>query len=547
MKVHNPVAGGFYPDPSVCRAGRNFYLVNSSFSYFPGLPVSRSTDLEHWTQIGNAIDRTEQLDFSGAGISRGLFAPCIRFHDGMFYIVCTQVDKLGNFIISAVDPAGPWSKPARICDQEGHCADGIDPSLFFDDDGTVWYIGTHERAGGCRYPGDYEVYIRQLDVNTGILSGKTYTVWDGALKNCIWPEGPHLYKKDGWYYVLAAEGGTGPDHAVMVARSKTLTGKYEGMPRNPLITHRHLGKNADIINVGHADLFDDAGGGWYMVLLASRPYGGSGRSEGERVSNMGRETFLVPVSWEDGWPVAAPGTGKIENVFELSETSFEKDGVSESGAVPERTLSFPVPSCTHFTVDTLPSNWLTLRKPLFSLTERSGCLRLYTCGTPLRTTGSVSFAGRRQCNMSYTFSCCMEFAPGHEDEEAGIVLLQSEDFQYRFAVCLGNKGTAVVRVIMACGSGQPDEVIAESSLDAGCSTIVLAVYADKQSLSFFSGTDMRRIQNVYSGADARILSTERAGGFVGTVLGVYASGSAAGGESSNHADVFWAEYDPVGE
>jgi len=540
MKVHNPIAGGFYPDPSVCRVGKDFYLVNSSFSYFPGLPVSHSTDLVHWTQIGNAIDRTAQLDFTGAGISRGLFAPCIRFHDGIFYIVCTQVDKLGNFIISAKDPAGPWSGPARICDAEGHCADGIDPSLFFDDDGTAWYIGTHEKTGGGGYPGDNEVYIRQIDVHTGRLSGKTYALWYGALKNCIWTEGPHLYKRNGWYYVLAAEGGTGPDHAVMIARSKTLTEGYEGMPRNPLITHRHFGKNADIVNAGHADLFDDMNGSWYMVLLASRPYGDNAEDEGERVANMGRETFLVPVIWEDDWPVAAPGTGKIENTFEVSGLAAVKTGGSVQYGSDGFAL-FPVPACTHFTTDSLPADWLTLRKPFLSLSERSGWLRLYTCGESLRTTGNVSFAGRRQRHMSYTFSCCMEFEPGGEHEEAGIVLLQSEDFQYRLAVVKGR----TIRVIMASGAGRPDTVIAETRLDTGSGPFVLAVYADRQNLSFFAGKDMTHLHIVCGGADARILSTERAGGFVGTLLGLYASGGAEDTAGAGHADFLWAQYDPA--
>lgn len=540
MKVLNPILRGFFPDPSVCRAGSSFYLVNSSFSYFPGLPVSRSTDLVHWTQIGNAIDRTEQLDFSDAGISRGLFAPCIRFYDGMFYIVCTQVDKLGNFIISAENPAGPWSNPVRIRDEKDRSADGIDPSLFFDDDGTAWYIGTHGKKGGGKFPGDNEIYIRQIDVRTGLLSGETYALWDGALKNCIWAEGPHLYKRGGWYYLLIAEGGTGADHAVTTARSKTLTGEYEGMQRNPLITHRHFGKRADIVNAGHADLFDDTRGGWFMVLLASRPYGDSGDDEGERVSNMGRETFLVPVSWEDDWPVAAPGSGKIEAAFEISELL---SGSAAAGHDADVSALLPVPACTHFTADTLPAGWLTLRKPLFSLTERSGYLRLYTCGESLRMTGNISFAGRRQCDMSYTFSCCMEFKPENGHEEAGIVLLQSEDFQYRLAVC--RAGTdSVIRVIMASGSGSPDTVIAESRPDADSPAFVLAVHADKQSLSFFAGKNMYRLHTICSGVDARILSTDRAGGFVGTILGVYASGGGAGKGRINYADFLWAEYDP---
>jgi len=331
----------------------------------------------------------------------------------------------------------------------------------------------------------------------------------------------------------------------MIARSKTLTGGYAGMARNPLLTHRHLGSYAEISNVGHADLFDDGNGRWYMVLLASRPYGDSGDCPGERVSNMGRETFLVPVSWENDWPVAAPGTGMIQDSFDIPCTETEAcGGPGTHRAVFCEDGGFPVSACTHFTAPFLPPDWLTLRAPLYSLTERSGCLRLYTCGRTLRSCDSVSFAGRRQRSMSYTFSCSVEFDPADEQEEAGIVLLQSEDFQYRFAVT-GERGTRSVRVIMAAGPGIPETVIAEKTMEKDCSVCTLAVRADRQRLSFYAGPDAGSLHTVCTGIDARILSTERAGGFVGTVLGVYASGNAPDRERASHADFFWAEYDSV--
>ena len=164
MTIKNPIRPGFYPDPSVCRAGNKYYLVNSSFNYCPGLPIFESENLSEWKQIGNAIDRTSQLDFSNALMTRGLFAPTIRYNKGKFYIICTQVDKVGNFFISADDPAGPWSDPVVI---EG--AEGIDPSLFFDDDGTVWYIGTRPAPEGPKWNGNWEIWVQRIDLATGKL------------------------------------------------------------------------------------------------------------------------------------------------------------------------------------------------------------------------------------------------------------------------------------------------------------------------------------------------------------------------------------------
>ena len=203
----NPVLSGFYPDPSICRVGEDYYMVNSSFAYFPGIPVFHSRDLAHWEQIGNALDREEQLPLSGSEISRGIFAPTIRYHEGTYYIITTNVDHGGNFVITAQDPKGPWSVPHYL----GDAAEGIDPSLFFDEDGKCYYVGTRPNPSGVRHNGDWEIWIEELDLHAMCLKGAGTAVWKGALKDCIWPEGPHLYKKDGWYYLMIAEGGTGPE------------------------------------------------------------------------------------------------------------------------------------------------------------------------------------------------------------------------------------------------------------------------------------------------------------------------------------------------
>ena len=237
VTAKNPILSGFYPDPSICRVGEDYYLVTSSFVYAPGVPIFHSRDLAHWEQIGNILDRPSQLCVENEEISRGIFAPTIRYHEGTFYMITTNVSHGGNFIVTAQDPAGPWSDPYYL----GEEAVGIDPSLFFDDDGRCYYCGTRPNPEGVRYNGDWEIWIQELDLGTMKLKGRSMAIWKGAVKGCIWPEGPHIYKINGYYYLMHAEGGTGPEHSITIARSTELFKWFEGCPRNPIFTHRNLG------------------------------------------------------------------------------------------------------------------------------------------------------------------------------------------------------------------------------------------------------------------------------------------------------------------
>lgn len=536
----NPVLSGFYPDPSICRAGDDFYLVTSTFAYFPGIPVFHSKDLFRWKQIGNAIHRPEQLHtggrtgFDGHRISEGLFAPAIRYNKGTFYILCTLIRNGGNFIITAKDPAGPWSDPVWL---DG--ATGIDPSVFFDDDGKVWYTGTRPAPEGEAYPGNWEIYLQELNpdaINDGDsaqglrpLSGESYGLWRGALRDCIWPEGPHLYKRNGLYYLLHAEGGTGLDHAVCVARSESLFGPWKGKSANPVVTHRHLGRRADIINVGHADMFEDTGGNWWMVLLASRPFQG--------VCPLGRETFLVPLFWEDDWPFIATKSGLVESTLEFVTKKGDNNTADTEGARES--------CCDHFDDKTgnLPLHWLTLRMPAckkdaaFCLTENTGALRLFTRAATMRGKDHPAFAGRRIQHKDWAFSAAFEFAPKKPGEAAGIVLLQSEDWQYRLEVCLDASGALSLRLVRAAGN--KDEILAQCPFNCGAS-FVLSASCKEMELSFFYGNDKDSLICLADSVDGKILSPEYAGGFVGTVAGLFATGN--GTDTGNYADVFWAEY-----
>lgn len=525
-KIINPILSGFYPDPSVCVANGKFYLVNSSFSYFPGLPIFESSDCCEWTQIGNIIDRDSQLNFSGQGVSRGLFAPTIRYNNGKFYCICTQVDRIGNFFVTADKPEGPWSDPIVI---EG--AEGIDPSLFFDDDGTVWYIGTRPAPEGCKYNGNWEIWIQQIDINTGKLIGDSKGIWRGALKDCVWPEGPHIYKIDGMYYLLHAEGGTGPDHAVCVARCATIDGEWEGKKSNPILTHRHLGKTAGVVYVGHADLFCDNNNRWWMVCLASRPYG-----QGEnRCCNMGRETFLVPVKWEDGWPVASWQTGLVENAYTI-EGNVSKREIGDKNAV-----NFPKED--DFNSENLDMYWLGLRridKNYINCTENLGNLRLY--GGSDFDGDNVSFIARRQTSFSFKAyaKLCANF--NNDNDSAGLICFQNEKFYYKVQFKLTGK---IVRIQLIKCAGENEELLAEDVYTGGTKEVcgILKVVAEKQSIRFEYGHDDKNLTTLAENIDASILSVEKAGGFVGTVIGMFAVSGGDFTKKDFYADFDWFKYE----
>lgn len=528
-RIINPVLPGFYPDPSICEAKGNYYLVCSSFSYVPGLPIFKSKNLVTWEQIGNVIDRPEQLDFTGAGVSRGLFAPTIRYHEGKFYCICTQVDKLGNFFVIADNPEGPWSNPIAI---EG--AEGIDPSLFFDDDGTSWYIGTRPAPEGPKYNGNWEIWIQKIDLNTGKLQGESKGIWRGALRDCVWPEGPHIYKINGTYYLIHAEGGTGPDHAVCVARCETIDGEWKGKPSNPILTHRHLGSTAGIRNVGHADLVC-ADGKWWMCCLASRPYG----DPDKRVCNMGRETFLVPVRWEDGWPFASWETGLIEEAYSLSGHVVHRD-FDDADAV-----SFP--AVDDFNTDSLAAYWLSLRKrdPAYvNCTEESGVLRLYG-GEDVTGDGNISMVLRRQTGFSFEASTKCTFHFDQNEDRAGIICFQNEKFNYRLQLVL--KGKIIVLQLVKIAGGE-DEILAEEVMTGGKKTVplVLRVVAEHQKLRFEYGPDERNLMILAENIDASILSTDVAGGFVGTVVGMFAVSGGDYTQKKFFADFDWFRYENTG-
>ncbi|MDX3410573.1 glycoside hydrolase family 43 protein, partial [Streptomyces sp. ME02-6977A] len=278
----NPVISGFHPDPSVCRVGDDYYLVCSSFEYFPGLPLFHSKDLVHWEQIGNVLDRPGQLPLPvpGAKASGGLYAPTIRHHDGRYWVINTNIDGGGNFVVSARRPEGPWRDPVWID------LPGIDPDLAWEEDGTCWCAFSGPEGG---------INMARIDPVEGTVLEQPFVTWSGS--GLKYPEAPHLYRIGDWWYLLIAEGGTERGHSVSVARSRSPRGPWQGAPSNPLLSHS--GTPRPIQNTGHADLVEAPDGSWWMVLLGVRPRGFT-----PDVHVLGRETFLTPVEWDaDGWPL----------------------------------------------------------------------------------------------------------------------------------------------------------------------------------------------------------------------------------------------------
>ncbi|MFC4402705.1 glycoside hydrolase family 43 protein [Gracilibacillus xinjiangensis] len=520
MKTYkNPIIPGFYPDPSICRVGEDYYLVTSSFEYFPGVPIFHSKDLVNWKQIGHVLDRPEQLNLDQTPNSRGIYAPTIRYNDGIFYMITTfvvsQTGARRNFYVTATDPAGPWSDPNWLED-----APGIDPSLLFDDDGKVYYTGNRKPPQGPKYKKHNEIWLQELDLEKRQLVGPKYSLWDGALKNAHAQEAPHLYKINGWYYLIIAEGGTGHTHAVTIARSKNVTGPYEMTETNPILTHRHLGNNHPIVNVGHADIVETPDGDWWMVCLASRPYGGYYR-------NLGRETFLVPFIWEDGWPIVNPGKGFIEE-----EMAFPKLKEHKWPALPAH---------DPFESEVLEDRWNFLRTPrgdFWSLTERPGYLRLKAKKETMTEEENPAFVGRRQQHIDFMAQTVMEFVPKEENETAGLVLLQNHDYQIRMEVILEDNLSYIQLIRREAGK---DELVAKQKM--ATEKVYLKVEAEGQSYHFYYAETAFDWITLAVNVDGTILSTDKAGGFIGAYMGMYCS--ANGKESNNYADFDWFEYQGI--
>lgn len=506
--VRNPILPGFHPDPSVCRAGDDYYLVTSSFEYFPGVPLFHSRNLSEWDLIGHVLTRENQLPLAGAKSSQGIFAPTLRFHQGTFVMITTNMTTERGFYVTTEDPTRAWSDPIFV-QEEGFT---MDPSLFFDDDGKVYYT----RHGGGRHGA---VYQAEIDLATGRLAQPARPIWTGT--GGIWPEGPHLYKINGSYYLMIAEGGTSYDHEVTIARSDSPWGPFEACPRNPIFTHKHDRKLA-IQATGHADLLQSQDGAWWLVFLGIRPWDGTHH-------HLGRETCLAPVTWDDaGWPVVNHGrpVELLANVPSLPGKETREPVVYGSSAIKD---DFDAPA--------LAPAWNFLRNPdpnQTSLSARPGWLRLNAAAATLDDEACVSFVGRRQLHYACRARLAFEFAPVALGQEAGLVVRADELNHYELVVTYTICGPELVLKSRVQGKSSSVAARAWSTQSAE-----LSVEASPSHYEFFVHAAGAR--EFLGRLPTQALASEVTGGFTGAYLGMFA----CGGPGTPPADFDYFEYTPL--
>jgi xylan 1,4-beta-xylosidase len=514
----NPIVAGFYPDPSIVRKGDDYYLVMSSFSYFPGVPLFHSKDLVNWTQLGSVLTRPSQLALDSAGISRGIFAPVIREHAGTFYMITTIADR-GNFIVTTTDPRGPWSDPIWLPELAG----GIDPSLFFDDDGKAYVVNNGPPVGTPLYNGHRAIWVQELDVATKKMVGPRTLIVNGGVdiaKHPIWIEAPHIVKHEGKYFLICAEGGTADQHSEVVFRSDSPRGPYTPGPINPILTQRHLdpARPFPVTSTGHADFVETQNGEWWAVFLGVRPYG-------DNLYNTGRETWLLPVRWENGWPMILAGNATVPYVAQRPKLpSQPAPKIPTSGNFTVR---------DDFTDTKLAPYWEFVRTPhegFFDLTSHPGSLTLEARPAALGTHAQLSFVGRRQEHLNASATTVVRFAPAKAGDIAGLVAFETDDFNYLLGVTLVD-GKRSVQLIERDGriATRGPIVVATAPLGgAPDAPVYLRITARGDTYDFAYGTSPDRWTVLKPGADGTILSTKVAGGFssnfVGVMFGMYAYG-----------------------
>lgn len=506
-EYRNPILSGFYPDPSVCQVGKDYYLVNSTFAYFPGLPIFHSRDLVNWELIGHAVDRPDQLHYDGLGVSEAIFAPSITYHDGTFYLICTMVGSDGNFVLTAKNPAGPWSSAHKL---EFY---GIDPSLFFDEDGRAWIVNNDDPEGKPLYDGHRAIRLREFDLKTmKVLDGSKVLVNGGVdiSTKPIWIEGPHLYKRDGWYFLCAAEGGTGPGHSQVVFRSQKVGGPYVPWEKNPILTQRNFDPGASnaVTCTGHAALVRGPDGRDWAVFLGVRPY--------ERdFSPMGRETFLLPVEWpKGGWPMILPPNERVPLVGKSPNNVKVKPSLVMPGPTGEFTWR------DDFKEATLSPLWIMLRTPnqqWWKLDAAAGRIEIEPRTELLSGKGNPSFLCRRVQHQNFTAETSLQ-VPKSAGVSAGLVAFQNDKYHYFMGVRTA-VGAAQVFLEQVKGGERKELAVAPIGELA---KIKLRVVANGPKCSFAYAAENGEWKMLVDDADAKMLTTAVASGFVGATVGMYA-------------------------
>jgi len=534
--IQNPILPGFHPDPSICRVGEDYYIANSTFEWFPGVPIHHSRDLMNWRLVGHALTRQSQLDLRGIADSAGVWAPSLSYADGQFWLIYTNLRQtgmgrpfkdIGIYLTTAKDIQGPWSEPVVLN------SIGFDPSLFHDEDGRKWLMNMiwDFRKGRYRFAG---IVAQEFDPHAGRLIGPMHKLLE---KQNILTEGPNLYKHDGWYYLMLAEGGTGWNHGISMARSRHVTGPYELDPQPSVLTSRG-NPTLTLQKAGHGELVQTAAGDWYLAHLASRPLK---TAAGLNVSGpdqspaavaragfrcvLGRETCLQRVEWRNGWLRLATG-GMEPQEFVAAPNAF---GVSalhsptpSDGADSRRLL--PVGMRDDFDSPALDLHWSSLRVPVdaswLTLTERSGWLRLRGRDS-LHSLFTQSLIARRVQHFEYIAETCLEFEPSHFTQMAGMVCYYDTRQHYYLRVTHDEQLGRVLGIVLT-DQGAYDELTETQILIQDWSRAYLRATVVRERLQFSASPDGVSWRKVGAELDASRLSDDYGNTlrFTGSMVGL---------------------------
>jgi alpha-N-arabinofuranosidase len=510
-EFYSPILQGCYPDPSITRKGNDYYLVNSSFAMFPGVPIFHSNDLVNWKQIGHVLDRPSQLKVDKAGFSEGIYAPDIKYNkfNDTFYMITTQIASgIGNMVVKTKDPKQGWSEVKKLN------FDGIDPSIFFDDDGKAYIVHNDAPPKGTeQYSGHRVIKIWDYDLEKDqIVAGSDKIIVNGGVdisQKPIWIEGPHLYKKDGKYFLMCAEGGTGGNHSEVVFMSDSPKGPFVPAGNNPILTQRYFPKDRkDKVDwAGHADLVETPDGKYYGVFLAIRP------NEKNRVTT-GRETFILPVDWSGTYPVFQNGLVPMKP--KLKVPNGVKNQTNEKEFFPNGNFIFN----DDLKKTQLDYRWIAMRGPRESfISSTKNGIKINPFSTNIKAKAPISALFHRQQHATSETTVSLDFKPKSEKELAGMTCYQSENFNYVFGVTKKDKDFYIV--LERTEKGNSTIISGEKISLSKNIQLQVSVVADDYQFNY--SLDGKNFKNLGGKVSGDILSTDVAGGFTGSLIGLYAT------------------------